>query len=140
MSGGQRQRIIIARAALKNPDILILDEATSALDSENESLVKEAIENLMKGKTTIVIAHRLNTIINADDIICMKNGEVVEQGTHDELMQLNGEYCNLIKKQLINKNDEKNDADKTVSKLSNVIKFYEKEWDNRLSNREFKKP
>ena len=99
ISGGQRQRIAIARALLKDAPILILDEATSALDSESENQIQQAIDNLKIGKTTIVIAHRLSTVENAENIIVLKNGEIVENGSHEELMRLENSYYDLYKNQ-----------------------------------------
>lgn len=96
LSGGQKQRLSIARAVLKNPPIMILDEATSALDTESERLVQDALENMMKNRTSIVIAHRLSTIQNADLIVVMQKGEIVEQGTHTELLAKNGAYKKLV--------------------------------------------
>jgi ABC-type multidrug transport system fused ATPase/permease subunit len=100
LSGGQRQRIAIARAILKDPVILILDEATSSLDSASESLVQEALENLMKNRTSFVIAHRLSTVRNADKIYVLDKGQIVESGTHQELMDIEeGLYKSLSKLQ-----------------------------------------
>ncbi|MBO5700218.1 MAG: ABC transporter ATP-binding protein [Bacteroidales bacterium] len=99
LSGGQRQRLSIARAVLKNPPVLILDEATSALDTESERLVQDALTNLMKNRTSIVIAHRLSTIRNADEIIVLKEGEIIERGTHDTLIGAGGMYSNLCQLQ-----------------------------------------
>ncbi|MHA7943430.1 ABC transporter ATP-binding protein [Formosa sp. 3Alg 14/1] len=99
LSGGQKQRLSIARAVLKNPPIMILDEATSALDTESERLVQDALENMMKNRTSIVIAHRLSTIQSADTIVVMQKGEIVEQGTHDELIQKNNVYKKLVNMQ-----------------------------------------
>ena len=99
LSGGQKQRISIARAVLNNPPIMILDEATSSLDSESEKLVQDALENLMKNRTSIIIAHRLSTIQNANLILVMNEGQIIEKGKHDELLELNGVYSKLIKLQ-----------------------------------------
>lgn len=99
LSGGQRQRLSIARAVLKNPPIMILDEATSALDTESEKLVQDALDNLMKNRTSLVVAHRLSTIKNADMICVFHEGEIVEKGTHEELLQLNGIYTKLYNMQ-----------------------------------------
>ena len=103
LSGGQRQRIAIARAILKNPRILILDEATSALDTESERVVQEALDRLMVGRTSFVIAHRLSTVKNADKILVLEKGNLVESGTHDELLALDGLYAHLYKIQYSNK-------------------------------------
>jgi subfamily B ATP-binding cassette protein MsbA len=99
LSGGQRQRLSIARALVKDAPILILDEATSALDSESEIEVQQAIEHLMENRTTIVIAHRLSTIRNANRICVMENGQIVEHGTHDELLSKEGRYQQLYEMQ-----------------------------------------
>ena len=101
LSGGQKQRLSIARAVLKNPPILVLDEATSALDSESEKLVQNALENLMKNKTSLLIAHRLSTLQNADKIIVLEKGKIIESGVHKELMKNDGIYSNLVKMQSI---------------------------------------
>ena len=99
LSGGQKQRLSIARAVLKNPPIMILDEATSALDTESERLVQDAIEKMMKNRTSIVIAHRLSTIQNADLIVVMQKGKIVEQGKNEDLLKKKGVYYNLVKMQ-----------------------------------------
>ena len=102
LSGGQKQRISIARAVLKNPPIMVLDEATSALDTESEKLVQDALEKMMKNRTSIVIAHRLSTIKNADYIIVLDKGSIMEKGNHNDLMKLRGLYHNLVEMQTIN--------------------------------------
>src|SRR5206468_514125 len=100
LSGGQRQRIAIARAFLRNPRILIFDEATSHLDSESERLVQQALVKITPGRTVFAIAHRLSTIARADRIVVIEDGEIVEAGTHEELVALNGVYCRLHALQL----------------------------------------
>ena len=97
--GGQKQRLSIARVFLKNPAILILDEATSSLDNTTEILIQQALDELCKGRTTLVVAHRLSTIKNADEIAVISGGEIVEKGTHEQLMEQNGIYANLYKLQ-----------------------------------------
>jgi subfamily B ATP-binding cassette protein MsbA len=99
LSGGQRQRLSIARAIAKDAPLLILDEATSALDSATEKLVQSAINKMRQGRTTIIIAHRLSTIQNADRIIVLKDGQIIEQGSHKELLELSGEYAKLNEQQ-----------------------------------------
>ena len=99
LSGGQKQRLSIARAVLKNPPIMILDEATSALDTESERLVQDALEKMMRNRTSIVIAHRLSTIQNADSIVVLSKGKIIEQGTHDELMKSGKGYKKLVEMQ-----------------------------------------
>jgi ATP-binding cassette, subfamily B, bacterial MsbA len=101
LSGGQKQRISIARAILKNPPILILDEATSALDTESEKLVQDALTNLMKNRTSIVIAHRLSTVQHADEIVVMQKGQIMERGTHEQLLAQNGLYTRLNQMQVV---------------------------------------
>jgi ATP-binding cassette subfamily B (MDR/TAP) protein 8 len=98
-AGGQRQRIAIARALLKDSPIIILDEATSALDSVSEKLVQQAVQRLVAGRTVLVIAHRLSTVQSADQIVVMANGQVVEQGTHEQLLALDGHYSQLMRSQ-----------------------------------------
>jgi len=113
LSGGQRQRIAIARALLKDPQLLILDEATSALDSESEHLVQEALDRLMKGRTSVVIAHRLSTIRSAHQILVMNEGTVVERGTHDELISREGTYAELVRLQDVGRAMDNTLADKS---------------------------
>jgi ATP-binding cassette subfamily B protein len=100
ISGGQKQRILIARAVYKNPDYLFFDEATSALDANNEKIIMQNLEEFYKGKTVVIVAHRLSTVKNADNILVLNNGKVAETGTHDDLIKLNGLYYSLIKNQL----------------------------------------
>ena len=106
LSGGERQRISIARAVLKNPSILVFDEATAAVDSETEHLIQEAIERLISGRTTLMIAHRLSTLRKANKIIVLDQGRVIEFGSHDELMALKGKYHKLIEIQSMGKHQD----------------------------------
>ena len=101
LSGGQKQRIAIARAILQDPQILLLDEATSALDAESERVVQEALDRAMRGRTTLVIAHRLSTVVNADEVIVLQEGTVVERGTHKELVGSSGLYSELVSAQAL---------------------------------------
>ncbi|KAK7207985.1 P-loop containing nucleoside triphosphate hydrolase protein, partial [Myxozyma melibiosi] len=110
MSGGQKQRIAIARAIVANPKILLLDEATSALDTKSEGVVQEALDRASKNRTTIVIAHRLSTVKDADCIVVMRRGTILEMGSHNELLAMNGEYCDLVKAQQIETLKEKTQA------------------------------
>ena len=108
LSGGQKQRLAIARAFVKDAPIVILDEATSALDNKSERVVQEALDNLMKNRTVIVIAHRLSTIQNANKIVVINDGQIAEQGTHDELLAKGGAYSALYAMQFKNKEEKKN--------------------------------
>ncbi len=99
LSGGQRQRLAIARAILAAPEILVMDEATSNLDTESEQYIQEAMQDLLKGRTSFVIAHRLSTIAHADIIVVMEAGRIVEQGKHDELMRARGVYFEMVTRQ-----------------------------------------
>ena len=100
ISQGQRQRILIARAVYKNPEYIFLDEATNSLDANNESIIMRNLQEFFRGKTVVVVAHRLSTVKNADNIVVLNNGDIVESGTHDELVKKHGRYYNLIKNQL----------------------------------------
>ena len=100
LSGGQKQRLMIARAMYKNPDILFLDEATSSLDANNERLIVENLRKFGRGRTIVVAAHRLSTVIDADRIIYIKDGRIEESGTHEELIELRGNYWRLVRNQL----------------------------------------
>ncbi len=106
LSGGQKQRLAIARTILKNPQILVFDEATSSLDSQSEQAILTAINEVAKNRTSLVIAHRLSTIVESDNIIVMSHGEIVEQGSHQELIALEGQYCKMWQLQQANQYSE----------------------------------
>jgi ATP-binding cassette, subfamily B, heavy metal transporter len=105
LSGGEKQRVAIARSILKNPPIMVFDEATSALDTKTEQRIQAALNEVSKGRTTLVVAHRLSTIVNADQILVLKDGSIIEQGTHRELLELGGEYCEMWHQQLVEDTD-----------------------------------
>ncbi|KAK9877122.1 hypothetical protein WA026_016868 [Henosepilachna vigintioctopunctata] len=136
LSVGQKQRVAIARALLKDPDLLLLDEATSALDNESESEVLRGLESVNHMRTTIIVAHRLSTIRNADKIFVISKGTVVEEGTHDELMALNGEYFNLVTSQIANKEfkeQESQEDDKKIDNFNELAVSGENTHDNKFS-------
>ena len=118
LSGGQKQRIVIARSIISNPKVLLLDEATSALDPNAEKIVQKALNNVAKGRTMIVIAHRLSTIRDADNIIVMSKGQILEQGTHSELIDANGKYANLVRAQDLGDREKSSESDEEDEKVA----------------------
>ena len=120
MSGGQKQRIAIARALVRNPAILLLDEATSALDNDSEAIVQAALDKARSGRTTIVVAHRLSTVITADMIVALDKGQVMEVGTHTELMAKKGLYYNLVLRQVDESSSNKEDRQQSTAMTKNL--------------------
>jgi ATP-binding cassette subfamily B protein len=100
LSQGQKQRLLIARAIYRNPDYIFFDEATNALDTNNERIIQENLNRFFKGKTVVIVAHRLSTVKDADQIVVLKQGRIIEKGTHTELIRLRGDYYNLVRNQL----------------------------------------
>ena len=137
LSGGQKQRIAIARALVLDPKILLLDEATSALDSESEHLVHEALDNAMENRTVLVIAHRLSTVKNANEVVVMQKGTVEERGSHEELINKQGIYFELVQRQLTKQLDTKSERNFGEEGPS-LIEFKEQNWNIRKKRQKFK--
>ncbi|KAG2231879.1 hypothetical protein INT48_006071 [Thamnidium elegans] len=136
LSGGQKQRIAIARAILKNPTILLLDEATSALDTQSERLVQNALDRASANRTTIVVAHRLSTIIKSDLIVVLDQGNIIEQGTHEQLIQVNGSYANLVRKQAIDVNQARHAAETAEEDPADLLRQEELEVQKKIEDQE----
>jgi ATP-binding cassette subfamily B protein len=113
LSGGQKQRVSIARAIIKNPDILLFDDCLSAVDTHTEDRIIRQLKQVMKGKTSIVIAHRISTVKEADNIVYLEHGRIVEQGTHSQLLEINGAYASLYKKQLLEDSQQSTNSPRT---------------------------